>query len=363
MRLVKGRRLPAAVASDPYAGLVRVHTTPCYDVLVSLRALHNPRTYERTRAWAAATKGVLDSELHRSGRFFFQGHDTCLGYGASRLVAELPAGAGPDALIGAIRVADPRVLALYMVDTGETDDRALTTFREYLDGDADGRAVDRALRGVHPDWARRCRRALSEPLAAREELASLLERYVGAAFGAEIPHVTGAITPAAKQAEELLAVLPSVAVIERLAGGYTLSPDLSLRRITLAPSIFIYPFMASRVDERAGEALIIFGVRSDALLKFDPVPVDPDLLRAVKALADPGRMKVMRLLGRRPMIGPELVSTLGLSQPTVHHHLHQLRAAGLVRQERTKGGMQYTIRRESAAAVLEALARLISGKD
>ncbi len=363
MRLVKDRRLPASVASDPYAGLVRVHTTPCYDVLVSLRALYNPRTYEGTRAWAAATKGLLDPELHQSGCFFFQGHDTCLGYGASRLVAELPAGAEPDELIGAIRAADPRALALYMVDTGETDDRALTTFREYLDGEADAGVVDRALRGVHPDWARRCRRVLTEPSAAQEDLASLLERYVEAAFGAEIPHVTGSITPAAGWAEELLAVLPSVAVIERLAGGYTLSPDLALRRITLAPSVFIYPFMASRVDERAGEALIIFGVRSDALRKFDPVPVDPDLLRAVKALAEPGRLRVLRLLARRPMVGPELVSTLGLSQPTVHHHLHQLRAAGLVRQERTKGGMQYTIRRESAEALLKALARLISGDD
>ncbi|MGH2385897.1 MAG: hypothetical protein ACRDGB_12725, partial [Candidatus Limnocylindria bacterium] len=70
-------------APDPYAGLVRVHATPCYDLLVSLRALFNPRTYEATRAWAITARRRLPAEAERRGVFFFRGHETSLGYGVT----------------------------------------------------------------------------------------------------------------------------------------------------------------------------------------------------------------------------------------------------------------------------------------
>jgi len=363
VKLLRERRVSPAVTTDPYAGRVRIHASPCYDFLVSLRALFNPRTYEATRAWAAATKPKLSSTLAERGRFFFQGHDTSLGYGVTRLVAALKDAAEPQLLIRAVREADPRVLALYMLDTGETSEDALATFDRALHGSVSRAALDRAFKGEAADWSRRARRVLADPDWAGAELASLLEEYLTTVFEAEVPHVARAASDGAARAEELFAVLPSAVAIEQLTGGYTLSPGLALKRITLAPSAFIYPFMASRVDERAGEALIVFGVRSDAFVKFDTVPLDPDLVRAVKALADPGRLKVLRLLSRRPMAGPELVAILGLSPPTVHHHLHQLRAAGLVRQERMKGGMQYAIRRDSAQTLLAALTRLILSPD
>jgi DNA-binding transcriptional ArsR family regulator len=362
LRLLRERRR-SDPASDPYAHLVRVHASPCYDFLVSLRALFNPRTYESTRAWAAAARTRLPVTVRERGRFFFQGHDTSLGYGVARFVPGLPEDATPSTLVEAVRAADPRVLALSMLDTGETSEEALHTFERALRGGASAAALDRALSSESPDWARRCRRVLTEPEAAQSELVLLLADYLSLVFEAEVPHVASAIARGAGRAEELLSLLPTATAIDQLAGGYTLSPGLALRRITLAPSAFIYPYMASRVDERTGEALIVFGVRSEAFVRFETVPLDPELVRAVRALADPGRLKVMRLLSRQPMAGPDLVSALGLSAPTVHHHLHQLRAAGLVRQERVKGGMQYTVRRDSATDLLDALSRLILSHD
>ena len=348
---------------DPYAGLAAVHVSPCYDLIVSLRALHNPRVYEATRGWAAEVKARLDPGWFERGRFFFQGFDTALGYGALRLAPDLADGAPPDALIGAVQEADPHVFALRMLDTGETTAEALGTFRRVLDGSASPRELDGALRGVAPEWARRCRRELADPEAARAELAQRLEQYHECLFAAEAPELAEPLEQGRTAAENLLAALPTVEAIERLAGGYTLGDDLPLRRITLAPSIFIHPFMSTRVDERTGEALIVYGVRTDVFLKYERVPVDPELTRALKALADPGRIKVLRLLGKRPMYGTELVKALGLAQPTVHHHFAQLRAAGLVRQERTKGGMRYTIRQDTARSTIDALTRLFAGSD
>ena len=360
---MRTRRVASGSENDPYAGLVHVHATPCYDFLVSLRALFNPRTYEATRLWAASAKERLSTGARERGRFFFHGPDTSLGYGVAPLVAGLAAGAHPRALIERIRSEDPRHLALTMLDSGESDAQSLVVLERAINGSVTMAALDRALRGASAASVRRSRRVVAEPEAIQAELVELLEEYLEVIFEPEIEHVTESCRRGAGRAEELLALLPTTAVIEQLTGGYTLGPNLALARITLAPSAFIHPYMASRLDERTGQALIVFGVSSDALLRFDTVPIDPDLVRAAKALSDQARLKVLRLLGEQPMTGLELAARLGVTPPTLHHHVHQLRAAGLVRQERARGGMQYAIRRESARAVLDALEDLIVGPD
>jgi len=178
---------------DPYAGLVRVHATPCYDLLVSLRALFNPRTYETTRAWAVAARRRLPDEAANRGVFFFRGHETSLGYGVTPLVATLPDGAEPQALIDAVRAMDPKDLAMLMLDTGETSDAALAAFRDGLDGKGTDRNLTRALRGTTASWAKLCRRVIEEPEWAQQEFALLLEDYLAAVFRAEVGHVVDAI--------------------------------------------------------------------------------------------------------------------------------------------------------------------------
>ena len=351
----------ARADSDPYAGLVRVHATPCYDLLVSLRALFNPRTYEATRAWAVAARRRLPADAETRGVFFFRGHETSLGYGVTRLVATLPDGAEPRALIDAVRAMDPSELAMLMLDTGETSDAALATFRDGLAGRATERALTRALHGTTASWAKLCRRVIADPASTQVDFANLLEAYLDVVFHDEIRHVVDAIADASHRAHELLALLPTRVAIEQLTGGYTLDRNLRPARITLAPSAFIHPFVATRFDERTGEALVVFGVRSSSLEQYDSAPLDPQLLKAVRSLGDPGRLRLVRLLSREPLTTTQLQARIGLSPPTVHHHLHQLRAAGLVRQERTKGGMRYSIRRDSAADVLDQLRHLILG--
>ncbi|MGH8905979.1 MAG: hypothetical protein ACRD0K_05600 [Egibacteraceae bacterium] len=118
VKLVRGSRL--STSNDLYAGKARAHASVCYDFLVSLRALFNPRTFTRTRRWAAAVKDALGDELRPAGQFFFHGFDTALGYGAARLIDQLPPDGDPADLIEAVGAANPRRLALLMLDTGET---------------------------------------------------------------------------------------------------------------------------------------------------------------------------------------------------------------------------------------------------
>jgi ArsR family transcriptional regulator len=57
-----------------------------------------------------------------------------------------------------------------------------------------------------------------------------------------------------------------------------------------------------------------------------------------KALADPARVKIVNLLASSgaPVCACEFEPALGLSQPTVSHHLKKLTAAGLL--DREQGG-------------------------
>src|SRR5690242_6774592 len=54
-----------------------------------------------------------------------------------------------------------------------------------------------------------------------------------------------------------------------------------------------------------------------------------------KALADPARVRIVNLLARNdgPVCACELTPALGLTQPTVSHHLKKLTEAGLIERE------------------------------
>ncbi len=58
------------------------------------------------------------------------------------------------------------------------------------------------------------------------------------------------------------------------------------------------------------------------------------LMRALKALADPNRMRVMKMLQHKEMCVCELTEALGIAQPSVSRHMRILENADLVEQSR-----------------------------
>jgi ArsR family transcriptional regulator, arsenate/arsenite/antimonite-responsive transcriptional repressor len=53
-------------------------------------------------------------------------------------------------------------------------------------------------------------------------------------------------------------------------------------------------------------------------------------LKVMKALSDPGRVKILKMLEQRSLCVCEMREALGLAQPTVSKHLKTLEEAGLV---------------------------------
>jgi len=55
-----------------------------------------------------------------------------------------------------------------------------------------------------------------------------------------------------------------------------------------------------------------------------------EFIKVMKALSDPNRVKLLKLLQKREMCVCEIQTALGIAQPTVSKHLKVLEKAGLV---------------------------------
>ena len=79
--------------------------------------------------------------------------------------------------------------------------------------------------------------------------------------------------------------------------------------------------------------------------------------RLFKALADPHRVKIVNLLATSPdpVCVCEFTAPLGLSQPTVSHHLKKLAQAGLVDREQRGIWAYYSLRRDALGGLTAAL--------
>lgn len=97
----------------------------------------------------------------------------------------------------------------------------------------------------------------------------------------------------------------------------------------------------------------------------DPLLSDEEAVATAElfgALADPHRVKIVNLLATRaePVCVCNLVEPLGLSQPTVSHHLKKLHDAGLLDREQHGRWAYFSLNRD-AARTLTAVADLKGG--
>jgi DNA-binding transcriptional ArsR family regulator len=83
-----------------------------------------------------------------------------------------------------------------------------------------------------------------------------------------------------------------------------------------------------------------------------PPPAAPgDVALVFRALGDATRFAMANLLARRAMPAVELARQLHLSKPTVTHHLHFLRDAGLIEEQGEGGRKLLALKREALEAL------------
>jgi ArsR family transcriptional regulator len=82
------------------------------------------------------------------------------------------------------------------------------------------------------------------------------------------------------------------------------------------------------------------------------------LAAALQALADPARLRLLSLIAACPgseACGCDLTTPIGLSQPTVSHHLKVLHEAGLLDRDRRGKWVFYRVRPEPLASLRSLL--------
>src|SRR4051794_3535717 len=67
------------------------------------------------------------------------------------------------------------------------------------------------------------------------------------------------------------------------------------------------------------------------------------LSQAYRALGDATRLRILRLIAQTPLNVSEIVSLVGIAQPTVSHHLGKLKAMKLLVEERQGGFTYYSL--------------------
>ena len=79
------------------------------------------------------------------------------------------------------------------------------------------------------------------------------------------------------------------------------------------------------------------------------------MIRVMKALSDPNRVTMIKLLGQKELCVCEMTALLGLAQPTVSKHLKNLEDAGLVESARNGSWVNYKLATGEDSIYAEAM--------
>ena len=162
------------------------------------------------------------------------------------------------------------------------------------------------------------------------------------------------LATAERTAEETLAAAPLPDAIERLTTGYRYVPELEADRVVLVPHL--EASLPLVLAQHRSARLIAYRARADR-------GSEERVLALGRALGDAKRVEILALVGRGIDRSSELVQASGLSRSTVHHHLAQLRDAGLVALEGNARAYTYTPRREAAAEIAALIADIVGAEE
>ena len=194
------------------------------------------------------------------------------------------------------------------------------------------------LKGILDAW--------SSPAQFGEQYLEALQSYYRVFFAEEEQRILPALQDGIRKGQELAKRLPLLDLIEKLSQGIRFQERIDTPELVFIPSYWITPLIAWQKSSPE-RFVMIYGARP-AYASLVPGEVVPDaLLRGLKAVADPTRLKILRFLSQEPLTPADLARSLRLRAPTVTHHLSALRLAGLVHLFlEAEGERRYTTRQE-----------------
>jgi DNA-binding transcriptional ArsR family regulator len=329
-----------------------------YDLFASLTVLHQPERFGLRASWAAGVRSRLPAP-HR--QVLEDAHDLFAVPLAwlYRLPEPKDAAAALHALAQLSPIERLPALALAPDLTPEIaqalqsvyerrawDDAALDTLRAAYQ--QRGRQVrPRTLVNILEWWSR--------PDEFGERYLAAMQSYQAVFFNEEERRIAPVLTSAQAEARRQAEKLAFPQLVEFLSQGVQIASLSDAARVVLAPAYWTTPLVIyGQVSPDC--MLMLFGGRP-ADIPLVPGEMIPDaLLRALKALSDPTRLRILHYLADQPQTSSQLSRRLRLRTPTMTHHMNALRLAGLVHlQVDEQGERRYTVRAEAIEGTFAAL--------
>ena len=333
-----------------------------YDLFVSLEVLHRPAEFGVRGAWAAGVRARLpatEREILEQSQLLF--------LVPLHWIYALPGPKDAAAVLWTLRQIPP---AERLPDLALAPDKASAEVVETLRRVAARGAWDerdqeilKAMPVCHEEKSSHSPEELvqildwwSRPEEFGERYLAALYAYQEAFFAEEESRIRPALQEALSRAQELADRLALADTLEELSQGLRFGELTGVAELVLAPSFWCTPLVYwGKVG--VGRTAWLFGARPpDSSLV--PGEVVPDaILRALKALSDPTRLRILHYLTQAPLTPAQLARRLRLRAPTVTHHLNTLRLAGLVQLTLGEGHevKAYAARSGAIAAAFSSL--------
>jgi DNA-binding transcriptional ArsR family regulator len=344
-----------------------------YDLFVSLEVLHNPADYDLRLSWAAG----LRARIPAPQRQILEDSQLLLCVPLAWIYS-LPEPKDTQVVLDRLRLLSPaeRLPALALEPGWPPEHHQvlleIAETRRYRDKDRE------ILAGIYQgEFQVAGKKPLSRPNLQKildwwtrpEEFGQLfleaLSIYADEFYFQEERRIFPIIQSAFVHAQERARHQDLVELIEELSQGVRFAPLPAGQQAVLVPSYWSTPIVFfAKLDPL--RTIYLFGARppDDPFIPGQTVP--DALMRLLKALADPTRLQILQYLTDKPHTLTELARLLRLRPPTIVHHLHILRLAGLVRLTLDKETVtrHYSARQEAIDLAYQLTRKYISqGKE
>ena len=119
--------------------------------------------------------------------------------------------------------------------------------------------------------------------------------------------------------------------------------------LRLIPSVYVWPHVRVNCDAPWPLAVLYPPATMRSGLAGTPAP--DELVQALRAAADPTRLRILQLVAEQPRSTEELAPLVGLSESGLSKHLRSLTEAGLLSTKRDGYYVLYSLERERLAAL------------
>ena len=309
-----------------------------YDFFSSLHVLHFPDDFGLRGAWAAGVRSRLPNAAREFLEVVIGNFNAPLFWvqalpapkdASTALLAlkRIPAGERLAALrLSPIDSEECHALLAGVLEQRRWDSAVLSQLvRIWRNADQNQRVIPGP---INENRAAKVLDLFTDPIGFGEKYLSALDTYYQVFFSEEEKRIASKLNAALEKAQKtaqdqgeynFLMTLTKQAEIE-MPGG--------IESVVLAPSYWCSRAYQQSVDQK--HFLVLYGARPDeeSLVPGEIVP--EELLRRLKAMTDPTRMRILRYLLQEQLTPAELARRLRLRAPTVTHHLHTLKSSGMV---------------------------------